>query len=341
MSELEPQGAPAHETTPPPPPAPQAPQVQAPPQAVTAEPRRKSRVGVFFLGAFSGCLVIFVGFFFLAILAALLGRDGSSELNFSSDKVAIVPIEGEILESREAIEALHRHADNPMVKAIVVRINSPGGAIAPSQEIYSEIRRTRKSSGKPIIASLDSVAASGGYYIAVGCDRIIANPGSITGSIGVIMQWFELKELIQWAKVKPETLTSGAMKDAGSPYREMTEGERAYLQRIVSQLHLQFVKAVAAGRAGKLSEAEVAKLADGRVFTGEEAHALKLVDELGTLDDAITAAAKLGGIEGEPARIYPRKREGSLFELLTSSGDTEALVGTMLRRRLPRFLYEW
>ncbi|HEX7151053.1 MAG TPA: signal peptide peptidase SppA [Thermoanaerobaculia bacterium] len=340
MSELDPMGTPAAETTPPPPP-PQAPPRQAPFQPANVEPRRKSRVGMFFFGAFSGCLLFFVGFFFLAILAAALGGGGGTDFSLSSDKVAILPIEGEILESRDTIEALHRYAENPMVRAIVVRINSPGGAIAPSQEIYSEIRRTRKKSGKPIIASLDSVAASGGYYIAVGCDSIVANPGSITGSIGVIMQWFELRELVQWAKVKPETLTSGAMKDAGSPFREMTEAERAYLQRIVGQLHLQFVKAVAAGRTGKLTEAEVAKLADGRVYTGEEAHALKLVDQLGSLDEAVDTAAKLAGIEGDPSRIYPKRREGSLLELLASDGGAEGLVETMLRRKLPRFLYEW
>jgi protease-4 len=244
------------------------------------------------------------------------------------------------MESRDAIEALHRYAENDNVKGIVVRINSPGGAIAPSQEIYSEIRRTRQKSGKPIVASLDSVAASGGYYIAVGCDRIIANPGSITGSIGVIMEFMDMKELVAWAKLKPETITSGPMKAAGSPYKELTEAERAYLQRIVTQLHLQFVKAVAQGRSGKLDEREVARVADGRVFTGEEALSLELVDELGSLDDAIRVTARLSGIKGEPSTIHPRKRESSLLDVL-SGGDASSLIEKISTRRTPRFLFRW
>ena len=136
---------------------------------------------------------------------------------------------------------LTEFADNESVKAIVVRINSPGGSVSASQEIYREIRRVREESSKPVIASLDTVAASGGYYIAVGCDSIVANPGSITGSIGVIAQWFNVEKLVEWAKLSPETITSGAMKDAGSPFRQMSEGERDYFQRIVTQLHGQFV----------------------------------------------------------------------------------------------------
>src|SRR5512141_2092329 len=163
----------------------------APPQpadAVPAEPAavpapRKSRTGIFFLGAFSGCLVVLAGLFFLMVAAFSIGRGNSGELSIGQ-KVAVVPLEGEITDSREVIDAIHKYADNSMVKAIVIRINSPGGAIAPSQEIYSEIRRTREKSGKPFVASVDSVGASGGYYVAVACDEIVANPGSITGSIG-------------------------------------------------------------------------------------------------------------------------------------------------------------
>lgn len=307
--------------------------------AAPPPPPRKSRTGAFFFGALSGCLVLFAGIILLALLAAAASSD-DGELVLTGNKIAVLTIEGEIVESREAIEALHRYAENDHVKGIVVRINSPGGAIAPSQEIYSEIRRTRETSGKPIVASLDSVAASGGYYIAVGCERIIANPGSITGSIGVIMQFMDMKELVAWAKLKPETITSGPMKDAGSPYKELSESERAYLQRIVSQLHLQFVKAVTQGRTGKLNEAQVARMADGRVYTGEEAVSLKLVDELGSLDDAIRLTARMAGIKGEPSTIYPRKRESSLLDLL-SSGDASSLLEKVSTRRTPRFMFRW
>ncbi|MDQ3281522.1 MAG: signal peptide peptidase SppA [Acidobacteriota bacterium] len=302
-------------------------------------PPRKSRAGTFFFGALTGCVVVFAGMFFLALLAFAVGND-SNELSIGGDKVAVVPIEGEIAESREAIDALKKYAENSSVKAIVIRINSPGGSIAPSQEIYSAIRRTRADSGKPIVASLDSVAASGGFYIAAACDRIVANPGSITGSIGVILQWFDMKELVQWAKLKPETITSGALKDAGSPYRELTPAERQYFQGIVSQLHSQFVRDVVQGRRGKMKHEEVARIADGRIFTGEQALQLKLVDELGSIDDAVRTAGKLAGVKGEPDKLWPKRRESTLLELL-SGGEAESLIQRVVSRRLPQFLYHW
>jgi protease-4 len=314
----------------------------APDDVIAPTPPRKSRAGIFFIGAFSGCLVVLAGMLFVGLMvAAMANNDSTSRGDVFAQKVAIIPIDGEILGSRDAIDALHRYARNSSVKAMVMRINSPGGAIAPSQEIYEEIRNVRARSGKPIIASLDSVAASGGYYIASACDRIIANPGSITGSIGVILQWMETKDLLAWAKLKPETITSGAMKAAGSPYQDLTDAERAYFQSIVMQLHSQFVRAVAAGRKGKMTEADVSRIADGRVFTGEQALALKLVDEIGNLDDAVRVAGKLGGISGRPGTIYPKKRIRGLFDALTSDdSDTETAIGRILSRR-PRFLFQW
>lgn len=318
---------------------PPAPPPTAGPAVSGETPRRKSRAGVFFFGAFSGCLVVFVGFLFFGAMVAAFSGDTSSDFTIGTNKIAVLPLEGEILEARDFIEALHRYADNAMVKAIVIRINSPGGAIAPSQEMYEEIRKTRQRSGKPIVASLDSVAASGGYYVAAGCDRIVANPGSITGSIGVIMQWMDVKDLLAWAKTKPETITSGAMKDAGSPYRQMTEAERGYFQHIAAELHHQFVAAVANGR--RIPEADVTRVADGRIFTGEEALSLKLVDQLGNLDDAVMAAAKLAGVRGHPTTIYPRKRKRGLFDLLTSDQDAESFIERFVTRRTANFLYHW
>jgi protease IV len=317
------------------------PELESPqPSPPPPPPPRKSRTGMFFLGALSGCLIVMAGVAFLFVLIAAYGTD-SGELSLSTDKVAIVPIEGEILDARETLDLLHKYAKNATVKAIVVRINSPGGAIAPSQEIYAAIRAIRRESGKPVVASMDSVAASGGFYIAVACDEIVANPGSITGSIGVILQWFNTKDLVQWAKMKPETITSGEMKDAGSPYRELSEAERQYFQRIVTQLHSQFIRAVAEGRTGKLSAADVAKVADGRVFTGEEALALKLVDRLGTIDDAVAAAAKSAGIKGDPVKIWPKRRELTIFELLAGDDGASNLLERIVSRRLPQFLYRW
>lgn len=314
------------------------PAASAAPAAAPPPPPRKSRAGMFFFGAVAGCLIVIGGVMLLGILAVAMAGD-SGELTLG-EKVAVIPIEGEIMESRDTIDALKKYAENQSVKAIVIRINSPGGAIAPSQEIYSAIRYTRSNSGKPIVASLDSVAASGGFYIAAACDQIVANPGSITGSIGVILQWFDMKELVRWAKLKPETITSGALKDAGSPFRELSEVERQYFQQIVAQLHGQFVRDVAQGRREKMKYEEVARIADGRIFTGEQALQLKLVDQLGSIDDAVRTAGKLAGIEGEPAKLWPKKREDRLFELLFGDGESEALQ-RIISRRLPQFLYRW
>lgn len=316
--------------------APQEPPVWNPSPA-QPQPPRKSRAGMFFAGALSGCLLVFIGGFLLLVLLAS-GAD-SSDISFGGEKVAVVPIEGEILDARETLDLLHKYAHNGTVKAVVVRINSPGGAIAPSQEIYSAIRKIREG-GTPVVASMDSVAASGGYYIASACDPIVANSGTITGSIGVILQWFDVKDLVQWAKLKPETITSGAMKDAGSPYREMTESERAYFQGIVSQLHTQFVRDVAESRKTKLKLDDVAKIADGRIFTGEQALALKLVDQIGTIDDAVRTAGRLGGIHGEPARLWPHRREMSVFDLLTGDG-ADTILSRIANRRVPKFMYRW
>lgn len=316
--------------------------IAPPPEPVSPPPAppepRKSRKGAFFLGTAGGCLL---GIFIFSVLAAIfasVGGDATSKLTLG-EKVAVIPIEGEIFEARETVDALHRYAGNNMVRAMVIRINSPGGAVAPSQEIFEEIRKVRESSGKPIVASFDNVAASGGYYIASACDEIISNPGSITGSIGVILQWMEIKDLIAWAKLKPETITSGEMKDAGSPFRDLTEAERAYLQRITVQLHQQFIRAVHTGRKGRISEEDLRRIADGRVFTGEEALALKLVDRLGNLDDAVNAAAKLAGMRGKPSVLYPKKRTNTIFDLLTDS-ESKSLVDRVVSRRAG-FLYRW
>lgn len=304
---------------------------------------RKSRAGLLFWGIISGCLIGLVGLTVLmALLGAAAGSTRGADWSFvGGSRIAIVPIEGAILDSRDTIEAIHRYERNPAVKAIVIRINSPGGAIAPSQEIYEEIRKVRQRSGKQFVASMDSVAASGGYYIAAACDQIVANPGTITGSIGVILQWMNVEDLLRWAKLRPETITAGTMKDAGSPYRSLSPAERAYFQTIVAQLHGQFIHAVAEGRSGRISEAEVTRIADGRVFTGQEAKALKLVDSLGNLEDAVKLASGLAGLKHVPSTIYPRRRAGGLLGLLTHSEDSQSALQRIFDRGAARFMYRW
>ena len=210
------------------------------------------------------------------------------------------------------------------VKAIVLRIESPGGGVAPSQEIYSEVAKTVLV--KKIVVSMGSIAASGGYYIAAAADHIIANPGTITGSIGVIMEFANIENIIKKIGLATEVIKSGPYKDIGSPLRKMTSEERILLQKFIDNIHRQFIEAVAQGR--KVDIEKVASIADGRIFSGEEAKKLELVDSLGGLEDAIALAAKLGGIKEEPIVIYPKRKKFSLLEYLLGQ-SAEYLLDTI------------
>ncbi len=243
-----------------------------------------------------------------AVLPELLvaGKDG----------VAIVRVEGPIMDSSQTIEELEAFAENPLVKAIVVRIDSPGGGVAPSQEIYNAVKRVRKEHNKTVVASMGTVAASGGYYIAVATDRILANPGTLTGSIGVIMQMANFQELLEKIGVKSVVVKTGKFKDLGSPFRPMVEEERQLLESVMHDTLSQFIEAVADGRSMDASEVE--QLADGRVFTGRQAKSVLLIDEIGDLHDAIKLAGELGGIEGTP-RVLEITKPFSFQEFLEST----------------------
>ena len=233
----------------------------------------------------------------------------------SDDRIALIRVEGVILDSQTTIGELKRFSENPSVKAIVIRIDSPGGGVVPSQEIYDAVKRIRNKNNKAVIASMGSVAASGGYYIAAATDRIVANPGTLTGSIGVIMETANVEGLLQKIGVEGVIIKSGKYKDVGSPLRKMSADERGLLQAVMDDVHKQFIEAVAEGRSLELRAAQA--LADGRVFTGRQAKEAKLVDELGDLEDAIQLAAEVVGIEGEPKVVEPRRRF-SLREILDS-----------------------
>ena len=222
------------------------------------------------------------------------------------DKVAVIRVEGVILDAQATIGDLKHFSENPLVKAIVLRIDSPGGGVVPSQEIHDAVKRIKNKSNKVIIASMGTVAASGGYYIAAATDRIIANPGTQTGSIGVIMETANLEGLLKKVGVEGVVIKSGRFKDVGSPLRKMSDEEKKLLQSVMDDVHHQFIQAVADGRSLELSEVE--PLADGRIFTGRQAKEARLVDELGDLEDAIRIAAEVAGIEGEPRVVEPRKR---------------------------------
>ncbi len=246
--------------------------------------------------------LIGIGFIALSVLGNFLSEGGW----IGGDKVAVIRIEGIILDSRETIEELRHYRDNPSVKAIVLRIDSPGGAVVPSQEIFAEVRKTRAEGKIKVVTSMGNVAASGGYYIAAATDRIVANPGTLTGSIGVIMELANVKGLLEKFGVQSVVIKSGRHKDMASPFRAMTPEDRALLQTVLDDVHAQFIDAVATGRSLQLEQ--VKTLADGRIFTGKQAQTVNLVDELGDLHDAIQLAARLVGISGEPRVIETHKR---------------------------------
>ena len=229
-------------------------------------------------------------------------------------KIAVVNIEGTIKDSRTVIDQLLIFKKDKEIKAIVLRIDSPGGGIGPTQEIYEEVKKIRYKDKKRVLASMGSVAASGGYYIACAAEKIVANPGTITGSIGVIIQFANVEELMRKIGFKSVLIKSGEFKDVMSPFKAMTDEERDILQGVIDSVHNQFIEAVIEGR--KLKREDVIQIADGRIFSGEQAKELGLIDSLGTLQDTISMAAEYTGITGEPKVVYPPQRGFSLFDFL-------------------------
>src|SRR5437879_1745689 len=264
------------------------------------------------------------------------GVDGLLHISQMSNRpiggrVAVVELEGVIVDVDDLLRELKSHRENPLVKAVVIRINSPGGVVAPTQEVHAALTRLRES-GKPVVASLGAVAASGGYYVAVAADRIYANPGTLTGSIGVIMRLANVDALMKKVGVDYVVVKAGRLKDIGSIARAMTPEERQVLQAMLDDVHGQFIAAVAAGR--KLDRAQVLGFADGRVVSGVQAQKLKMIDVLGGLDDAVDGAAALAGLPKSPAVIGP-KRKLSLFDLLRNQLDLRGWTG--LAPSLPVF----
>ena len=256
---------------------------------------------------------IFVGFALSVMaMAVWMGRSSS---DFGGEAVGVIEIEGAIADARDTLEHIRRFREDEDIKAIVIRIDSPGGAVGPSQEIYREIRKTVGS--KKVVASMGAVAASGGYYVACAADGIVANPGTITGSIGVIMGYTNFRQLLDKIGMVPVVIKSGPYKDTGSPTREMRDDERQILQSITSDIHEQFVTAIAEGR--KMDRSQVVMVADGRIFTGEDAKARGLVDRLGNFEDALAWAGELGGIDGKVVPVYARDEKLSLLRYLMSS----------------------
>jgi protease-4 len=297
----------------------------------------RGRAALIALGAGVGVLVLFVVTVWLLLAVTDDGLPGGA-------KVAVVEVEGLIgagadrgLDTDAVIRTLGEYRDDPAVRAVVLRINSPGGVVAPTQEIFTAVRRLREAK-KPVVASLGSVAASGGYYVAVAADRIYASPGTLTGSIGVVMQLANVEGLLKKVGVEYVVVKAGAYKDVGNFARPMTAEERRILQALLDDVYDQFISAVADGRG--LEAKDVRGFAEGRIYSGRQAQGLKMVDDLGGLEDAIEAAAKLAGLPPKPKVVYPRRRF-SLRDLLRSElglGQVSRMLPALETLRTPLYL---
>lgn len=282
-------------------------------------------------------------FLFLVAIFALVyfsvrsqQKDGFSGFG---DKIGVVDLEGVILNPKDVVEQLRKFAEDSSIKAIVIHVDSPGGGAAASEEIYREVLRIRDKKKKTIVASIGTVGASGAYYVSSATNKIFADDASIVGSIGVIAEWYNYEELLKWAKLQAITLKAGEFKDTGSPTRPMTPEERAYMQSLIDNMHTQFIHSVAVGR--KMKDDQVRALANGKVWTGQEAVPLKLVDQIGDFRAAIEDTAKSVGIKGEPTLVRPEKERKSLLDLMFGDVSNYLPDATKLMQTNVGFYYLW
>src|SRR5450755_4453647 len=266
-------------------------------------------------------IVIGGGVFFLFVLAVftlvyLTLHAGGEEASLHSfgDKIGVVELEGVIIDPRMVVPQLKKFGDDDSIKAIILHVNSPGGGVAASEEIYRAVKRVRDEKHKRIVTSISTVGASGAYYIASATNKIYADNGSVVGSIGVIAEWVNYGDLMRWAKLKPELLKVGEFKDTGDPTRELTPKERAYLQALIDNMYGQFVSAVAAGRHAKVED--IKAIADGRVWTGEQALSMHMIDQVADFEAAVDDTAKAVGITGKPVLVHPDKDRKTVLDLL-------------------------
>jgi len=279
-----------------------------------------------------------LGLAFAIVHTASGGQYSSIGTVLGSGSIGVIDVDGVILNAETPIDQLRKFNDDSSVKAIILHIDSPGGGAAASQEIYEEVVRIRNEKKKPIVASIESVGASGAYYIASGTNKIYANRASIVGSIGVIMEYTNYGDLLKWAKLKNITIKAGELKDAGSPTRDLTPKEQAYMQGLVDNMHTQFIEDVATGRGQPV--AQIQSLATGQVWTGQQAAPLHLIDSIGSFRDTLLATAKQVGISGEPQVVKPYIKRKTLLDALTAPGDLFPGPERLLERNVG-FYYLW
>ena len=299
-----------------------------------------SRSPWFYVAVIGGSLLaiclLFSGMFWWTMRSV---QGNGSSLAIGNNQIGVIDINGVILSPETINTQLRKFGDDSSVKAIILHINSPGGGAAASQEIYHEVLRVRKEKHKKIIASVESVGASGAYYIASACDRIYANEASVVGSIGVIMEWMNYGDLLKWARLKNITITAGELKDAGDPSRDLTPKEQAYFQSLVDNMYSQFVHDVATGR--NSTDDKIKPLATGQVWTGKQSLSLGLIDRIGGFRTALMDTAKEVGISGEPSIVRPAKNKRGLFTLITEDGEDLFPSPSQLLNRAPGFYFMW
>ena len=321
----------------PPPPPPSAFAYAAPSPYPALQPR-KPRPAWFWPLLILGSLAILC-LCFWAVVHSILHSSDSSSSAFASDSIGVIDLDGVITDADKIDTQLRKFGEDDSVKAIILHINSPGGGAAASQEIYHEVVRVRHENKKVIVASVESVGASGAYYIASGCDKIYANDASVVGSIGVIMEWTNYGDLMKWAKLKPVVIHAGELKDAGDPSRDMTPKEAAYFQSLVDNMYAQFVGDVATGR--HTTADKIQPLATGQVWTGQQSLSLGLVDKIGGFRVALIDTARDAGIKDEPNIVRPASNKKGLAALLDGDADNLLPNPTKLLDRSPGFFFLW
>ena len=286
-----------------------------------------------------GAFFLFVLAVFTLVYLTLRAGGGEAGLGGFGDRIGVVDLEGVILSPQPVVGQLKKFADDSSIKAIILHVNSPGGGVAASEEIYREVKRIRAEKKKKVVVSIETVGASGAFYVASASDKIYANQGSIVGSIGVIAQWVNYGDLLKWAKLKDVVIKTGEFKDTGNPARDLTPAEQAYMQSLIDNMFGQFIKAVADGRGLKYDD--VKSIANGKVWTGEQAKEMKLIDSLGDFETAVADTAKMVGISGEPTLVRPEKDKRTLMDLLL--GDVSEYIPSRekLMEQQVGFYYLW
>jgi protease-4 len=286
-----------------------------------------------------GAFFLFVLAVFTLVYVALHAGGRQAGIHAFGDKIGVVDLEGVILDPNDVVDQLRRFGDDDSIKAVIIHVNSPGGGVAASEEIYREVKRVRDEKHKKIVASIETVGASGAYYVSSATNRIYADNGSVVGSIGVIAEWVNYGDLMRWAKLKPEVLKVGQFKDTGDPTRELTPAERQYMQGLIDNMYGQFVQAVADGRHAKVSD--IKPIADGRVWTGQQAMDMHLIDQIGDFRSAVMDTAKSVNISGEPVLVHPERDRKSLLDLLFGDASKYLPTKEKLLDQQIGFYYLW